>query len=108
MCEFMDTLSVLASLNITVDGLRQTIDGKWEAQLALRYHTDGRVIEALCRSRDPIEALVNAMRQIEWHKANPPVATGKFRGSLNELLGLAHSVPAPRQLSDDDIQSLML
>lgn len=81
-CDAM--FKVLASEQIAVDALSQQ-DSAWTAILAIRYHTDGRHLQAIAGGPSPYHALLNAYNQIIWHRVNPPKAI--HRGSLRALTG---------------------
>lgn len=108
MADYEALLADLTLANITVDGLRQTFDGKWCAKLALRYHIDGRVIEHICDGLTAYDALVNCWSLIEWSKANPPLVKRHAKGSIDELLSIVRATPAYEALSPADVKSLKL
>jgi hypothetical protein len=98
--------SSLARLGFQVYGLRQTLEGDWEAQL--HHEHSGRMIDRICRGPTPYLALANCADLVQWSISNPPKPAAFTKGSLDELLSIAKSSPAYSALTPADVKSLKL
>lgn len=85
MPDYPALFATLAAAGITVDGLRQTLSGDWEARLALRYY-QGRHIAHIASGPTAYAALTNCLSLIEWSILNPPTRLRSIAISGEDLL----------------------